>query len=77
MFYLVTRNCDFLPKVRVYVRMTHDTAICCNPPMHIVAGDWKTWPIQNRWTLKLIMFLWKYKDKQFVSGHKILTEDGL
>jgi hypothetical protein len=34
----------------------------------------KTWPILRRRIFKHVMFLRKYKDKQFFLGHKIVTE---
>jgi hypothetical protein len=52
----------------------HETAMCHNPPIHNFTGSTlKTWLILNRPTLKHVMFLWKYKDKQLICGH-ILTE---
>jgi hypothetical protein len=34
----------------------------------------KTWSILKRPTMKHVMFLKKYKDRQFFCGHNILTE---
>jgi len=34
----------------------------------------KSWPVFNTPTLKYVVFLLKYKEKQFFSGHNLLTE---
>jgi hypothetical protein len=53
--------------------IAHETAFCRKPPIHSFTGDRKTWQILNRPALKLVMFLRKYKEKQFFV-HNILTE---
>jgi hypothetical protein len=40
---------------------------------HKILETAKTWPILNRPTIKHVMFLLKYKDKQFFCGHNILS----
>jgi hypothetical protein len=60
-----------------HIRMTQlkfETAISHNPSIYNFTWDRKTWQILNTPTLKHVMFLWKYKDKQYCCGHNILTE---
>jgi hypothetical protein len=41
----------------------------------ILQDTQKMWLIHTRPTLKLVMFLQKYKDKQYFRGHNISTEN--
>jgi hypothetical protein len=54
--------------------IAHEAAICHNPLIHNLTENRKTLQILNRSTHERVMFLPKYKEKQFFYGRKIWTE---
>ena len=54
--------------------VTHETALCCNPQIHDFTADRKHLTDRAQTNTLAVMFLQKYKEKQFSCGHSILTE---
>ena len=59
------------------LQVAHETAICCNPPVHNFTwdgGGGGTLHILNVPVLKRVMFLQKSKVRPFFFGHTSFTE---
>jgi hypothetical protein len=72
-------NCEFrenegLTLINSINEIAHETAICRNPPIYNFTGDRKNLTDINRPTIRHVMFLRQYKEKQFFCEHNVLTE---